>query len=442
MSSDGPTEGVRTAPPAPPFPPVPPFPPAPPVPPMPPTASNAPSVESESESGPSTEYSGGKNPHHISDVDTWKHADRNYYVFAILSILFGLLGMDHFYLRSFHTGMMKILLNVCTFGLWYFWDVTQVIYDGKKIREEGLTSPFDWICGIGRGVFTSPKTDADSKQYIAEKSYILYAFLAVFFGFLGADKFYMGEFWQGIAKVLSVFNIFLFLFGFLWVLWDSFHALFMTKTILENGIAAPLPFSLFFEKPISGKSFLVNHLVDPSNPLPGFFDSLPTISIPQISYSGIYKDIIAPLMTPALIAALNTKMPELPDPPTMPGMAKYGFPTEITGVPTVGMGIPVSQMAAPVQAPAVPAPTVPAAPAAELPPMPTPSNVANMPTVHAPSAVEEPKTAFEPVHPRQAGGARNEFSGGPGPAIAGVLTAVVLAGGLKGFYDIISKQYG
>ena len=154
-------------------------------------------------------------------------------------------------------------------------------------------------------------------------------------------------------------------------------------------------------------------------------------------------------MTPALVAALNAKMPELPDPPTMPGMAKYGFPTEITGVPTVGVGIPVSQMAAPA-APAAPEPApaapepAPAAPepAPELLPTPTPSNVANMPTVHAPSAVEEPKTAFEPVHPRQAGGARNEFNGGPGPAIAGVLTAVVIAGGLKGFYDIISKQYG
>jgi hypothetical protein len=88
-----------------------------------------------------------------------------------------------------------------------------------------------------------------------------------------------------------------------------------------------------------------------------------------------------------------------------------------------------------------PAPEPAPAPAPEPTEFP-PSNVANMPTVHAPSAVEEPKTAFEPVHPRQAGGARNEFSGGPGPAIAGVLTAVVLAGGLKGFYDIISKQYG
>jgi TM2 domain-containing membrane protein YozV len=313
-------------------------------------------------------------------------------------VLFGLLGMDHFYLRSFHTGMMKILLNACTFGLWHYWDLIQIVYDGRKIREEGLTTPFDWMCGIGRGVFTSAKTDEDPKKYVAEKSYLLYAFLAVFFGFLGADKFYMGETWQGIAKLLSVFNIFLFLFGFIWVVWDSVHALFMTKSILENGISAPLPYNLFFKTPIDGKQFLVNRLVDHDHPLPGFFDNLPVISIPQISYSGMYKDIIAPLMSPAVVAALHMKTPELPDPPTMPGMAKYGLPKEVTGVPTVGLGIPVSQ-------------TQPAAPT----PAPAPAQTGG-------------------------GGVRQDY--GPGPAIAGVLTAVVLAGGLKGFYDIISKQYG
>jgi hypothetical protein len=40
----------------------------------------------------------------------------------------------------------------------------------------------------------------------------------------------------------------------------------------------------------------------------------------------------------------------------------------------------------------------------------------------------------------QHGGGGMEHSG-PGPVIAGALTAVVLAGGLKGFYDIIAAQY-
>jgi TM2 domain-containing membrane protein YozV len=206
---------------------------------------------------------GGGKTHHISDVGTWKHPDRNYFVFVILSVLLGLLGADHFYLRSFQTGMLKIVFNIFTLGMWHYWDLIQIVYDGKRIREEGLTSPFDWICGIGKGVFTTPESEAKKPHYVAQKSYLLYAFLAVFFGFLGFDKLYMGEFWQGVAKCLSCFNIFLFLFGFIWVVWDSVHALFMTKTLLEDGIAAPIPYGFIFKTPIDGKQFLVNHVFDP-----------------------------------------------------------------------------------------------------------------------------------------------------------------------------------
>jgi len=71
----------------------------------------------------------------------------------------------------------------------------------------------------------------------------------------------------------------------------------------------------------------------------------------------------------------------------------------------------------------------------------------------APLAPAAPPAPAAPLAPPAsappAGGGRPEFSGGfignhggPGPVIAGVLTAVVLAGGLKGFYDVISKQYG
>lgn len=473
MSSDGPTpDGVQTAPPPPPVPPAPPFPPAPPTPPDPQASS-----QSGDSSAGDKDSSGGKMGHHISDIDTWKHADRNYFVFVILSVLLGLLGADHFYLRSFHTGMMKIVFNIFTLGMWHYWDLIQIVYDGRKIREEGLTSPFDWICGIGRGVFTSAKTDADSKKYVAEKSYLVYAALAIFFGFLGADKFYMGETWQGVAKLLSVFNIFLFLFGFLWVLWDAFHALFLTKSILENGISAPLPYNMFFKEAIDGKQFLVTHLVTPEDAAKGGFSGIdlnpfslfnklkdeiekiiPAVPIPTVSYKGLYSDLVVPFMTPTVVAAINAskstepilKMPELPDAPTMPGLAKFGLPTSIPtalpslpslpslpAAPTVaGIGMPISQAT-----PATPATPAAAAPvSANLPSMPTPAVTEATAAVTSPNGA---KAAFAPMPiQKQSGGARNEFTSGPGPAIAGVLTAVVIAGGLKGFYDIISKQYG
>jgi hypothetical protein len=245
----------------------------------------------------------------------------------------------------------------------------------------------------------------------------------------------MGEFWQGVAKCLSCFNIFLFLFGFIWVVWDSVHALFMTKTLLEDGIAAPIPYGFIFKTPIDGKQFLVNHVFDPKadgggfdfNPFTWIEKMIPTLPIPSISYKGLYSDLVVPFMTPTVVAAINAskstdpiiKMPELPDAPTMPGLAQFGLPTALPSIgalpgltpPSVGVGTPISQVAPP------------AAPPAPLP----------APPVPLPAPLSAP----------QAGGSRrNDFAGGPGPAIAGVLTAVVLAGGLKGFYDVISKQYG
>ena len=146
-------------------------------------------------------------PLHVSDVDTWKGSDRNFYVFAILSILFGFIGLDHFYLRSFGTGTQKALTNFATLGLWYWWDVAQVMTQGKKVRTEGLSSPFDWILGIGRGVFeplpeiifpsgqtfiegNQTSQQGGKLQFPAQKSYLIYAFLAICLGWLGADKLY------------------------------------------------------------------------------------------------------------------------------------------------------------------------------------------------------------------------------------------------------------
>ncbi len=163
-------------------------------------------------------------PHHISDVDTWLHPDRNFYVFIALTFLFGFFGLDHMYLRSNETAFKKFLLNIFGLGIWYFWDIIQVLKDGKYVRQHGLNSPFAWIRGIGRGMFvnTAAKTggkgdskNSGAKEYAAPKSYMIYTLLAVCLGIFGADKFYVGKTWQGLAKLFTVLNNFLFLFGLL-----------------------------------------------------------------------------------------------------------------------------------------------------------------------------------------------------------------------------------
>jgi hypothetical protein len=352
--------------------------------------------------------------HHISDIDTWGGADRSYFTFVIISVLFGFFGLDHFYLRSFGTGTQKFFVNLFTFGMWYVWDVLQIATDGEQIRKNGLSSPLDWIRGIGRGVFIPPGVDPRGAP-AAPKSYLLYAFLAICFGFLGADKFYMGRGWEGLAKLLSCFNIFLFLFGWIWVLWDSFHVFFMTGSILKDGISPPMPYSFFFTEPIPGKEFLMTPGGDQAQTVCNegaiwctmdwiaktFGFPMPPKGLPL---GTIYKDLVAPVLSVPVVKAIQ----ELKESPR----------------------------------PAVPAmPAMPAAPA--MPGMPSRPEAPKMPGMPSlPEAPKMPALPEAPKAPMAGGGQSSHASQGPGPVIAGSLTALVIAGGLKGFYDFISKQYG
>lgn len=190
---------------------------------------------------------------HISDVDVWLTPDRNYLLFICLSVFCGFFALDHIYLRSYPTAFQKIALNFLGLGIWYFWDLVQIFTDGKKVQTEGLSSPLDWIQGIGRGVFADPNTES---KYVPEKSYIIWTFLTIFGGFLALDKFYLGDYIHGFTKMLTVFFPLLTLFGLLWVGWDMFHAVFMTKETIAGKISLPIPLTWFGYNETDGGIFL------------------------------------------------------------------------------------------------------------------------------------------------------------------------------------------
>ncbi len=244
---------------------------------------------------------------HVSDVGTWKHADRSFWIFVALSIFTGFLGLDHFYIRSNETAIKKLLVNVLGFGFWYFYDVIQVLTEGKKIQSEGLSSPLDWIQGIGRGMFAQSKTSEEKgPKFSAPKSYMLYTILAVALGAFGADKFYLGYTFQGIVKFLSVFSIIFTIFGLVWVLYDAFNAIFMTDSLMKNGIWAPPPFSFVFRKPILAKElFEVQEEKEKVSkpfsiwdyiPLVGFFRAVGGF-VPTV-----VEEVVQPLVGPSVCA--------------------------------------------------------------------------------------------------------------------------------------------
>lgn len=177
---------------------------------------------------------------HYSDICNFINPDRDYDTAKALSIFGGLLGLDHFYLRSPTTAFAKIIVNCLTLGLWWVWDANQFAFEKEKVLNYGLNNIFDMGKGIGRGTLTDEKP-----EFLPKKDFGTFMILAIFFGFLGLDRMYLGgQFaFQGWMKFLSCFL----LIGFIWVIHDMYQVLFQPGNILDDGYGIPLPFTAMYE---------------------------------------------------------------------------------------------------------------------------------------------------------------------------------------------------
>ena len=178
---------------------------------------------------------------HYSGECTYINPDRDYATARALSIFGGLLALDHFYLRSPTTAFMKIIVNMLTFGLWWFWDIDQFVNQKERVLHYGLNYVFDLNRGIARGTILEGKP-----KFVSKKDFSSFILLGIFFGILGLDRMYLGDKFvlQGVIKFLSCFL----LVGFIWVIWDMLHLLFLPDTILKEGYyPIPLPFSVYSE---------------------------------------------------------------------------------------------------------------------------------------------------------------------------------------------------
>jgi TM2 domain-containing membrane protein YozV len=137
-------------------------------------------------------------PNPSTDRD-WRMQDRDPSTLRLLSIFGGLLGLDHFYLRSFKTGFLKLLSTFILPGVWWLWDICETTGYGKRLSVRGMRSPFSWFTDIGRGTIASATADATAAAATAapafepaKKSILVYMFLTLFLGFLGAHRVYAG----------------------------------------------------------------------------------------------------------------------------------------------------------------------------------------------------------------------------------------------------------
>ena len=386
---------------------------------------------------PETESAGLKEPpfvvpHHYSDIDHWKYPERNFYVFICLSVLLGFFGTDHFYLRSFGTATQKFLFNLVTFGMWYFWDLVQIFGDPKRVHAEGLNGPFDWIRGIGRGVFIDPvKRAAEEKEGTSvvrtKKDFVIYALLTIFCGIFGLDKFYIGEPIQGLTKFATTWFPLTFLFGWMWIFYDIIHTVFYPDSIVHGVISAPPPYNIIFGSGISGEPLFMPEKVSKAEIAKETAAAKNTaVSSGSGGFAGadtfrfLYRELAVPMLQP----------------------------TVGTAIQQVDHGVKVTDKAVAVGNEVVS--TVPKVAAAVSTQIQTATNPDHMmqqiqaaaaAKAAAPPASAPPVTAAPPPSaPHAGGGQRGGAYSSSGPIIAGTLSAVVITGAVKMISELLSDK--
>jgi hypothetical protein len=162
------------------------------------------------------------------------------------SLFGGLLGIDHFYVRSYLSGFLKLLttgigagiifslvspnisvltgiglvLIGITCGFWWLWDILQLSVESNRVLRYGMSWPLDLGQGIAQGMFAE-------ETYYAQKANSLMPVFFKLFGWMGAG--------QEIFVILRILIIHIISAG-------SLYGVFTSTTIIEGLRNFLLPF--------------------------------------------------------------------------------------------------------------------------------------------------------------------------------------------------------
>ena len=181
----------------------------------------------------------------VSQLKYWREEEKNsnantdasgstmtdalsYHVFLGLSVLGGAIGLDHLYLRSPLTFLAKCVVNMLFFGVWWFYDASQAIFNSDMVKIYGLGVPGLGPKGIAAGVLAS---DTPSKKHM---NFFLYALALMAGGIFGLDSFLVGDKRSGIIRLISMISMIGLPIALGWWAYKLFTFFFYTKKITSQ----------------------------------------------------------------------------------------------------------------------------------------------------------------------------------------------------------------
>ena len=159
-----------------------------------------------------------------STLKRWGNQNLDYNWYFALTIFGGFLGLDYIYLGSPITGIVKLLVNMSTFGYWWYYDALNAALSQDQVRLYGPSAPAVGPTGIAGGRFRDPK-NPDGPKDILDKHYrfLLYGIVLIFGGLFGLDHFATGDMMAGFVNLICTVSVIGIPVSFFWYIYKLYR---------------------------------------------------------------------------------------------------------------------------------------------------------------------------------------------------------------------------
>jgi hypothetical protein len=142
-----------------------------------------------------------------TSLKRWQVQNLDYNFYWAFTVFLGWFGIDYWYLGAPLTGLLKFMVNLFTFGYWWFYDILNATFNRPTVELFGPTMPFFGATGCAGARFRQEGGSAPQDKLDKHLNYIIYGLVLGCLGIFGGDSYLIGNTFNAFIRLICLVSM-------------------------------------------------------------------------------------------------------------------------------------------------------------------------------------------------------------------------------------------